>query len=214
MSDNVAEGAVELTGESDPIEVREVTFAKTGKGSVPWQFTAKAATMVAIVRDLGVNKQTSVRQAVARQLSQQYPGANPQDDHETDIAVEVSDKSHAALIDVVGRLGLEASEVEYEAPARPEKAPSKRQSSKTPRDCECGCGGKTGGGRFIPGHDMKLKSQLLKRVDGEADQDAADKMVANGWSTSAVMEERIARAQAKLANAQVKATAEGEAAAA
>lgn len=30
--------------------------------------------------------------------------------------------------------------------------------------CICGCGGKTKGGSFIPGHDAKLKSILIKGV--------------------------------------------------
>jgi hypothetical protein len=30
-----------------------------------------------------------------------------------------------------------------------------------PRPCECECGGMTKGGRFQPGHDAKLASQLL-----------------------------------------------------
>jgi hypothetical protein len=30
--------------------------------------------------------------------------------------------------------------------------------------CECGCGGQTGGGHFIPGHDAKLKSRLFSEA--------------------------------------------------
>jgi hypothetical protein len=37
--------------------------------------------------------------------------------------------------------------------------------------CECGCGGQTGGGRFIPGHDAKLKSRLFKIVREQMDGD-------------------------------------------
>lgn len=32
---------------------------------------------------------------------------------------------------------------------------------KSPKPCECGCGGETKGGRFIPGHDSKLKQWCL-----------------------------------------------------
>ena len=28
-------------------------------------------------------------------------------------------------------------------------------------ECECGCGGHTKGGRFLPGHDAKLKKELI-----------------------------------------------------
>lgn len=34
----------------------------------------------------------------------------------------------------------------------------------TKNRCECGCGGNTRGGRFLPGHDAKLKSQLLAKA--------------------------------------------------
>ena len=29
-------------------------------------------------------------------------------------------------------------------------------------ECQCGCKGITKGGRFLPGHDAKLKSKLVK----------------------------------------------------
>jgi len=50
------------------------------------------------------------------------------------------------------------------AAAKAEKAAAK-EASKTapkerePKDCECGCGEKTKGGRFIPGHDARLHSR-------------------------------------------------------
>lgn len=34
------------------------------------------------------------------------------------------------------------------------------------RDCACGCGQKTRGGEFLPGHDAKLKSQLVAKIQG------------------------------------------------
>jgi len=33
--------------------------------------------------------------------------------------------------------------------------------------CLCGCGGTTGGGRFVLGHDAKLKSELLRTFRGD-----------------------------------------------
>lgn len=39
----------------------------------------------------------------------------------------------------------------------------KRQRKPKPaRPCSCGCGGETKGGRFIPGHDSRLKGWLLR----------------------------------------------------
>ncbi len=32
--------------------------------------------------------------------------------------------------------------------------------------CECGCGGETKGGKFLPGHDQKLRSKLEEETGG------------------------------------------------
>ena len=34
------------------------------------------------------------------------------------------------------------------------------------RDCNCGCGGKTRGGEFLPGHDSKLYAAIIDEVGG------------------------------------------------
>lgn len=39
---------------------------------------------------------------------------------------------------------------------------------KTPQVCHCGCGEMTRGGEFIPGHDAKLLSSIVKSVGGIA----------------------------------------------
>lgn len=46
--------------------------------------------------------------------------------------------------------------------------------------CECGCGERTGGGRFRPGHDAKLKSALLAR-SRDGDKAATDELIARAW---------------------------------
>lgn len=42
--------------------------------------------------------------------------------------------------------------------------------AKEPRQCECGCGEMTKGGRFRPGHDAKLHSKQLREERGEVDE--------------------------------------------
>lgn len=59
-------------------------------------------------------------------------------------------------------------------------APTRTRAGKAPRDCECGCGGMTRGGRFIPGHDAKLKSVLLRRA-ADGDTAARDDLRRRGW---------------------------------
>ena len=59
-------------------------------------------------------------------------------------------------------------------------AKGERKANKTPkkdraRDCACGCGNQTKGGRWMPGHDAKCASTLL-----EAGRDAARRVLLAG----------------------------------
>lgn len=47
--------------------------------------------------------------------------------------------------------------------------------------CFCGCGGKTAGGRFLPGHDSKLKSRLVKKAR-RRDKDAYNRLQVLEWT--------------------------------
>lgn len=61
------------------------------------------------------------------------------------------------------RLETLAQQVESENPSM--FAPAEVNGTgpkRTPRSCECGCGEQTKVGRFVAGHDAKLKSRLLK----------------------------------------------------
>ena len=35
-----------------------------------------------------------------------------------------------------------------------------------PKPCSCGCGGMTGGGEWLPGHDSKTMSAIVAKVGG------------------------------------------------
>lgn len=65
----------------------------------------------------------------------------------------------------------------------------RERPQKTPQLCHEGCGGMTKGGRFMMGHDMKLKGQLFaiaRSVDPAVDGKfaATDEIVARGWNTT------------------------------
>lgn len=54
--------------------------------------------------------------------------------------------------------------------------------------CHCGCGGRTKGGLFVPGHDAKLKSALMRKVfmatvsgDDETRDSARLELTLRGW---------------------------------
>lgn len=48
------------------------------------------------------------------------------------------------------------------------------------RQCLCGCGGLPKAGRFLPGHDAKLKSALLRWIR-DGDESARDALCRMGW---------------------------------
>ena len=57
-------------------------------------------------------------------------------------------------------------------------------SKRSPKACDCGCGDQTKGGRFLPGHDARLKGRLLTQLrEGNArDRTQAEKRLRdNGW---------------------------------
>jgi len=39
------------------------------------------------------------------------------------------------------------------------------REGRTPRRCMCSCGGMTKGGRFLPGHDARLRSELVAQIN-------------------------------------------------
>src|SRR5215211_4089249 len=46
-----------------------------------------------------------------------------------------------------------------------EEARTGPRGSRTPRPCMCSCGGTTKGGRFLPGHDARLHSELKRNLE-------------------------------------------------
>jgi len=65
-----------------------------------------------------------------------------------------------------------AEEVKRKAAAPPKRTGGRTASS--PRDCTCGCGEKTGGGLYRPGHDARHVSALVNQYKvGSIDRDKA-----------------------------------------
>jgi hypothetical protein len=73
------------------------------------------------------------------------------------------------------------------APARP------RKPKAAPQRCHDGCGGMTKGGRFLAGHDAKLKSRL--RATSTALNYA--ELIARGWAKD-LTSEQTAKGQAEI----------------
>jgi hypothetical protein len=54
------------------------------------------------------------------------------------------------------------------------------QMADKPPQCMCGCGKRTGGGTFLPGHDAKLRGKLVRgEIKGTKEQWAFFK--SHGW---------------------------------
>lgn len=60
------------------------------------------------------------------------------------------------------------------------KGARKAKAHKESRKCGCGCGKMTKGGEFLPGHDSRLKSQLLKK-EKAGDEAAKAELRKRGW---------------------------------
>lgn len=68
-------------------------------------------------------------------------------------------------------------QLQKEVPVKPK--PSKPRVGKSL--CECGCKGTTGGGRYLPGHDAKHKSALIRAVLENQDMGAYAVLEEKGW---------------------------------
>lgn len=66
--------------------------------------------------------------------------------------------------------------------ARMAKTPTTKATpkAKEPRDCLCGCGGQTKGGRFIPGHDARFHSRVRALEAQGVSHDEAAKIASKG----------------------------------
>lgn len=52
--------------------------------------------------------------------------------------------------------------------------------------CACGCGGTPKQGKFLPGHDAKVRSKLIEDARG-GDAKAKRELKAHGWATPATV---------------------------
>lgn len=87
------------------------------------------------------------------------------------------------------------------------------EAQRNAKLCQCGCGGTPVGktARFIPGHDGRLKGQLLKQARNEDPamaQDAATLLAKFGWSHFLVETGKMKKRRVAAENRAKKAAAE------
>jgi hypothetical protein len=102
------------------------------------------------------------------------------------IACSHSSHSVAGLADRLERLSqllVDRPTAPQRAAVRPTRASVARPASRT-RPCTCECGEMTGGGRFLPGHDSRLKSRLVQAArtkTGDEKLAAQERLNELGW---------------------------------
>ncbi|MDP9363164.1 MAG: hypothetical protein M3Q10_02835 [Chloroflexota bacterium] len=67
-----------------------------------------------------------------------------------------------------------------EARMKNEEARRRPRRAKEPRSCACQCGGLTGGGDFLPGHDQRHRGNLARKARA-GDLAAKDELARRGW---------------------------------
>jgi hypothetical protein len=82
---------------------------------------------------------------------------------------------------------ISATDLPQEQPAGKRRRATATGAQKAPEErpaavCTCGCRGTTGGGKFLPGHDARLKSELLRAYRGEGLSPEQQQLVEQlGW---------------------------------
>ena len=99
-------------------------------------------------------------------------------------------------------IGAFVKQAEADEKTRVEKTAAKKKSTVSSKPCECGCGEMTRkGSKFRQGHDMKLKSKLIKAAAG-GDKKAMKELESRGWTKAAESAVKLAGKMAKKATAK------------
>lgn len=103
----------------------------------------------------------------SEQVEQEQPKVHHQTKRAADLALSkkvISPDSHKAIL--AGELGLEAAK-ELGREGSPYGPAVRVNKNDRGRDCLCGCGLRTRGGRFRAGHDQRLVTYAKQYVRGE-----------------------------------------------
>lgn len=105
------------------------------------------------------------------------------------------------------QLGLEAVAVREAREARQRKerrmtdtTTKTPKAAKAPRDCSCGCGGQTKGGRFIPGHDARYHGRIRKLEAAGMPHAEAEQVATQGDAAFTAAYAKIAPAKPAASN--------------
>lgn len=144
---------------SDTVSQAYLNITATGKQVRPYTLSSPAEVWGDVLKLLGENAASGVRNAVSKELQAVYSGTY-EDDEEVSITPTL--KNLTPTLEEFKTLGFDT---DLSNVAAPEKGTaSTPRAPKEPTNC-VHCGVPTSGGKFRPGHDMTLKGQLLRIVD-------------------------------------------------
>lgn len=86
--------------------------------------------------------------------------------------------AHTPVARMIREVKAQARGLDPDAPAKPKREKTDPAQRRQGRPCECGCGLLTGGGKFRPGHDAKLKAALR---GGTRTSHTYGELLARGW---------------------------------
>lgn len=220
--------------EATAIGTENLALTRTGKKIRPVNISAPAMVWGDVLRLLGENHASATRNAISKDLGAVYHG-NYEDDEE--VTIVPTEKNVGPVLTELGSLFGETFNLE-DIPLADGAGRTSTKKTKEASTC-VHCGETTGGGRFRPGHDMKLRGQLTRVVEntslGDTDtgsvgegsavrqvtvEEAIAELVGYGWYTEDELNERrqeafnklTRAAEAKEAAAKAKAEAKAKAA--
>jgi hypothetical protein len=210
MSDAIVN---QIKDDDTPIEElaeRSIVFSRGTAPNGSTQLTAPASDWYATILLADRQGRPRIRTSLAMMLTKHYPGLVDPSDSDMVLSLLVTAENLQKIVDVASAgTGIEFVDAEYDGDiaANPARVSVAREAkASTPKECECGCGGMTRGGKFIPGHDSKMKSRLLQELSNpETRQAAADTMIERGWATQEQIDQKLENADRKVAAAAEKA---------
>lgn len=167
--------------------------------------TTTPAVWMKILQNLVDSDQEPARDRVANNLFRNYPYLNPRNDDKIEITVRMEGDDFESVVAAFNQLDdaevLRVKSESFEDESHFRKPRTAQRKNSLP--CACGCGGMTNGGRYLPGHDTRHLSSLLRAHDN-GDVEATEYLIEHNHRTREQLEMRTARALDKIKRAKAR----------
>lgn len=184
-------------------------LAETEIEATPNQISMSDTDVLDLIRGLRGSHYNGAANFIAKQMKDKYGPVDP--DNPKDVLFLIRDEDADNVLSKLEELGHEITAGKYQEENLPTPITRKKairstdgKPKATPRECTCGCGGTTKGGKFLPGHDARFKGALLKRVE-DGDEAAVDELLQHPTLIDpAKVRERFGTGPAKREAAEAK----------